>query len=109
MSYAYRCSKCRGRNTLKHPLEWYVRAKKCRHCGWFRFYVDKARQFRNDYCTCAGYHHTHRKGSLMCEHHPNYEINVRTGRYGEALADVLADIARRTKEEKENELCPVPF
>lgn len=93
MSWAYRCMKCRGRNTWKHPWEWYKRTKKCRHCGHFRFYLDKARQYRTDYCCCAGYHHTHRSGSKFCEMNPQHELMVRTERYGEAVADVALDMA----------------
>ena len=95
MTFKYRCSKCRGRNCFKHLLDWYLRKRRCRHCGHDRFYLDRARQFRDDYCTCSGYHYTHRKGSTFCEHHPNYQVNVRVGRYGEKLEDVLEDIKLR--------------
>jgi hypothetical protein len=118
MSWAYRCNKCRGRNTIKHKYEWYKKAPSCRHCGHAEFippegsikkavigpvfYLDKARQYRKDICrdtSCC--HYPHRYASTLCIHHPQHEIIVRTGRYGEALEDVLADIARREKEEIE--------
>ena len=102
MSYAMRCSKCRGRNTMKRLPEQYKKTPVCKHCKCCnRYYLDKARQYRNDYCSCEGYHWTHRVKSPYCIHNPEYEIRVRTGRYGEALEDVLADIARREKEEVE--------
>jgi|GEM_PF-2773624 len=93
MSYAYRCMRCRGRNTLRHALEWYVRAPKCKHCKHDRFYLDKARQYRTDYCSCEGYHYTHRRCSTYCIHRPDYERNVRIGRYGEDPLEVDLDMA----------------
>lgn len=99
MSWAYRCMKCRGRNVFRQKVEWYIRAKKCRHCGHGRFYLDRARQYRKDYCSCEGYHYRHREGSTYCIHNPNYQVNVRVGRYGEKLEDVLEDIMLK-------ELCP---
>ena len=115
MSWAYRCKRCRGRNTLKHKYEWYKRAPKCKHCSHSEFipppgsdkkpvigpvfYLDKARQYRTDFCVCEGYHFTHRVKSPYCIHNPEYEVRVRCGRYGELEADVRADIARREKEE----------
>lgn len=93
MSVAYRCMKCRGRNTLRRPLHDYLRVPKCRHCGHKSFYLDRARQYRNDYCRCEGYHYTHRAKSKFCTVNPNYELNVRVLRYGEDLTDVQIDIA----------------
>jgi DNA-directed RNA polymerase subunit RPC12/RpoP len=93
VSWAYRCMKCRGRNTLPRQVEDYRRAPKCRHCGHKSFYLDKARQYRRDYCSCEGYHHTHRAKSPFCIENPNYELNVRVRRYGEDLLDVQIDIA----------------
>ena len=88
--------KCRGRNVFRHPVEWYIRAKKCQHCGHGRFYLDRARQYRDDYCSCSeNYHYTHRKGSTYCIHNPNYEVNVRVGRYGESRDAVLEEIKQR--------------
>ncbi len=99
MSYAYRCSKCRGRNTMKHRYDWYKRTPVCKHCkACNRYYLDKARQYRNDYCSCEGYHYKHRIKSACCIHHPDYELHVRVGRYGEDSAVVIAEIAARSKE-----------
>lgn len=104
MSWAMRCSACRGRNTMRKKPEHYKKTPVCKHCGKCnRFYLDKARQYRNDICrdeSCC--HYPHRYASTLCIYHPQHEIIVRTGRYGEALEDVLADIARREKEEMEN-------
>lgn len=109
MSVAYRCMKCRGRNTLPRPLEHYIRTPKCKHCGWFRFYLDKARQYRKDYCSCEGYHYTHRIKSKFCVHHPEYEFNVRTMRYGEDPEDVRIEMALNRPANKEEETTECPF
>jgi hypothetical protein len=99
MSFAYRCMSCRGRNTLRQPIDHYLRPPKCRHCSWVekpgakRFYVDKLRQFRTDYCSCEGYHYRHRAGSKFCTSNPQYEFNVRTARYQEDPEEVRFDIA----------------
>jgi hypothetical protein len=93
MSFYYRCMKCRTRNTFKRPLEHYKRQKKCRACDHWRFYVDKERQHRTDYCQCEGYHFSHRKGSPYCTANPNYEFNVRVRRFGENPVDVVLDIS----------------
>lgn len=93
MSFAYRCMRCRTRNTFKKPLEDYVRLKKCKRCSWWRFYLDRARQYRTDYCDCAGYHYRHRIGSPFCQHHPECEFNTRVRRYGEDPLEVRIDIA----------------
>jgi ribosomal protein L37E len=85
--------KCRGRNTLRRRIDDYLRVPKCRHCGHNTFYLDKARQYRTDYCSCEGYHHTHRIRSPFCIHNARYEFNVRTRRYGEDPVDVQIDIA----------------
>lgn len=98
MSYQYRCSRCRGRNVLPRALEDYKRAPKCRHCQYTHFYVDKGRVNRKDFCRCSGYHYTHRIKSPFCEHNPNYEFLVRTLRYREDPATVIADISRRGEE-----------
>lgn len=99
MTWKYRCMACRGRNVFRQKVEWYVRPRQCRHCGHESFYLDRARQFRKDYCSCEGYHYTHRQGSTYCIHNPNYQVNVRVGRYGEKREDVLEDMALR-------EACP---
>lgn len=66
MSYIYRCSSCRTRNTWPRALASYVRWRRCRHCGHDRFYVDRERVNRLP-CHCDGYHHAHRPGSRRCE------------------------------------------
>ena len=95
MGWAYRCNRCRTRNTFRKKLEEYVRPKKCKECGHDRFYYDRERNHRSDYCSCEGYHWTHRRGTTYCIHNPLYQVNVRVGRYGEKLEDVLEDIALR--------------
>lgn len=94
MTWHYRCMKCRGRNVFRRMLEDYLRPKRCRHCGHGAFYLDRARQWRTDYCRCTeGYHYTHRVGSPLCVHNPDFQTNVRVERHGEKLKDVLEDIA----------------
>lgn len=93
MSYAYRCMKCRTRNTLRQPLERYIRIPRCKRCLNTTFYVDKERQFRTDICTCDGYHFKHRIKSTFCIHNPLYQFNVRTMRFGEDPDEVREDIA----------------
>lgn len=73
MSYIYRCSRCRTRNTFLRALSTYVRAKRCRDCGHDHFYVDKERTQRKP-CRCSGYHHPHRPGSPLCEHNPTFDV-----------------------------------
>jgi len=99
VSYAYRCTKCQARRALPRRLADYVRIPKCHSCGHKNFYLDKSRQYRSDYCSCEGYHHRHRQKSKFCIHHPDYELNVRTERYGEDRLDVQLEIAM---------LAPVP-
>lgn len=96
MTWKYRCSKCRGRNVFKQKIDGWSK-ESCRHCQHDSFYLDRARQFRNDYCDCThwcGYHFRHRKGSPRCVHHPQFQINARVFS-GEKLEDVLEDIALR--------------
>jgi DNA-directed RNA polymerase subunit RPC12/RpoP len=93
MAYIYRCSRCRTRNSFKQPLEDYRRAKKCRACGYTKFYWDKERNRKADFCTCNGYHFNHRRGSKFCWANPQYEWNVRVLRYKEDPLQVSADIA----------------
>lgn len=106
MTWKYRCMLCRGRNVFIRPLDDYLRKKKCRHCGHDRFYLDRRRQWRTDYCSCDGYHYTHRIGSTYCMHNPNYEVNIRVGRYGEDLQEVLLEIALREKPPETEDECP---
>lgn len=88
---------------------------KCKHCGYDKFYLDRRRQWRSDYCDCSGYHYRHRIGSTYCEHNPKYELNVRVHRYGEDRDAVLLDIAEKMldaameealKLEPKDEDCP---
>ena len=69
MSYVYRCSCCRTRNTFPRPLADYIRQRRCRSCRYTRFYVDRERATRTA-CHCSGYHHAHRPGSRYCEANP---------------------------------------
>jgi hypothetical protein len=109
MGFPYRCSKCRGRNTLPRALEDYIRVPKCRHCAHGSFYVDKIRLARRDgheNCRCGGYHHTHRIKSKFCEHHPDYQFNVRTMRYKECPEEVRLDIAFNTEQQPPTKVTP---
>jgi hypothetical protein len=78
-----------------HAIEWYIRPKACKHCGYKRFYLDKERTRKRVTCVCEGYHYPHRPGSMFCVTHPDYQVNVRTLRYGEKLEDVLEDIRQK--------------
>jgi hypothetical protein len=98
--------KCRGRNLLQSKIEGYY-GPECRHCGHQRFYLDRRRQWRTDYCTCDGYHYKHRAGSPFCMLNPNYEFNVRTRRYGEDPAEVQLDLALKSEVQPDDkEGCP---
>lgn len=70
--------KCTGRLMLaKLPAE-YIRPPACPHCGGRKWYLDTNivhRHKAEEKCTCEGYYFRHRKGSLYCVHHPNYEAN----------------------------------
>lgn len=92
MTYKYRCSRCRTRNTFVRPLKDYIRTKKCRSCGYDRFYWDKEHNGRRELCTCDNYHYTHRKGSRMCEHNPWHELNDRL-RQGESYEDAIIEMS----------------
>jgi hypothetical protein len=96
MTWKYRCSKCRGRNVFATKIDPWSKDV-CRHCGYNKFYLDRRRQWRTDYCDCSSemYHYRHRIGSPYCQHNPNYELNVRVGKYGEDKYAVLAEIAER--------------
>lgn len=96
-TWKYRCSKCRGRNVFERKLDGWM-APACKHCGHDKFYLDRARQFRRDYCDCShtdGYHYRHREGSPFCIHNPEFQVNARTRKHDEKLEDVLEDIALR--------------
>ena len=88
MSFIYRCSKCRTRNTWPRALATYKRGRKCRHCGYTKFYVDRERIERKP-CHCVGYHHAHRPGSRRCDQHPLHPY-WRSGDEG-VLFDILID------------------
>jgi hypothetical protein len=98
--------KCRGRNTLKQKLDWYIRVPKCRHCKHASFYLDKSRQYRDDICDCSGYHFKHRIKSKFCEHHPDYQFNVRTLRYKECPEEVRLDMAYNTAWQPPTKVLP---
>lgn len=85
MSHIYRCSRCRTRNTWPRALATYVRGRRCRHCAYTRFYVDKERVRRKP-CNCAGYHFAHRLGSRCCDAHPLHPF------YRSGDEDVLVDL-----------------
>lgn len=89
----YKCNKCRTRHKFTRPPEWYKVKRKCVSCGHGRFYEDKYMNTRREGCYCGSTHYPHRFGSNVCSHHPDYEVYVRTKRYGETLSDVLLDIA----------------
>ena len=93
MGFPYRCMKCRALNTLNRRIADYIRVPKCKRCGHRKFYIDKQKWYRTDYCRCEDYHYTHRIKSPFCIHHPNYEYNVRVRRYGEDPAAVNFDLA----------------
>jgi DNA-directed RNA polymerase subunit RPC12/RpoP len=93
MTFIYRCSRCRTRNSFKRQLEQ-LGLERCRSCGHTSFYVDKERQRRKP-CLCGGYHFKHRPGSKCCEMnvmHP-YHRAAREGAPEEFLLDILVDLA----------------
>lgn len=105
MSYIYRCSCCRARNTFRRPVFAYVRPKRCKSCRYTRFYVDRERVTRKA-CHCTGYHYAHRPGSRCCEHHPAYEY-WRAKREGADDETLLAATLRATgKVVKSSTWCP---
>lgn len=107
MGFPYRCAKCFARHSLSRRLEDYVRPKKCKACGHTTLYFDKDRWHRQDYCSCAGLHYTHRIKSRFCIHHPDYEFDVRTKRYGEDPVDVRIEQALKADPQpQEDETCP---
>lgn len=80
MSHHYRCSRCRTRNVWPKAFSEYKHGRRCKHCGYERFYVDKERVNRKP-CKCDGGLLTgrgsipHRPGSPCCIHHPRFEFN----------------------------------
>jgi hypothetical protein len=81
MSCHYRCSKCRTRNVWPKALGEYKRGRKCRHCGYEKFYVDKERVSRKP-CRCEGGLISmkngaipHRPGSPCCVQNKKFEFN----------------------------------
>lgn len=100
MSYVYRCSKCRTRNTFRNYLEWYIRVPACRNCGHTKFYVDRERQERRA-CRCDGGligrngPIPHRPGSPCCVLNPMhpYHRAAREGAPEDFLLDLLVDLA----------------
>lgn len=107
----FKCMKCRTRHVFRHPVEWYKIKRKCRSCGHWRFYLDKERTNRNDYCTCGTTHYPHRYKSSLCMHHPDYQMIVRTQVYGEERIEVMIDMAFNSPQQPEDFLTSeeVPF
>lgn len=101
MSHIYRCSRCRTRNTWPRALATYVRGRRCKHCQYDRFYVDKERTTRKA-CRCSGYHFAHRPGSRCCDAHPLHPF------YRSRDEGVLFDLMLQGKG-KSLENQPVPF
>ncbi len=109
MRYAYRCMFCRARNMFIRKIDDYIIPRKCKSCKRVvcvacekkgmkkcphkKFYWDKSRNKRTDYCNCSGYHYTHRVNSKFCEKNKNVELNIRVERHGEERQDVLMDMA----------------
>lgn len=89
MAHIYRCSKCRTRNTFKHSVGWYTVPRKCRDCGYTKFYVDKERVYRS-VCGCTGAYFwgKHRIGAAYCQQNPMWEYNraVRDGAHPGEIA-----------------------
>lgn len=85
----YRCSRCRTRNKFKRAVSTYLVPKKCRDCGYKKFYPDKDRAARES-CRCDGAYHwgAHRWGAQYCEHNPDHQYHraVRDGATTEELA-----------------------
>lgn len=88
MNY-YRCSRCRTRNRFKRALACYLIPRKCRDCGYKKFYPDKERAARES-CRCDGAYHwgAHRWGAQYCEHNPDHQYHraIRDGASAEDLA-----------------------
>jgi hypothetical protein len=99
MAFNYRCMKCRGRNRFHKPVEWYVRPRKCRHCGHGRFYVALDRLGRPT-CRCDGLIGRtgpipHRPGSPGCVTNPMHQYHRARvmGADRDTLLDILIEIA----------------
>lgn len=95
MTYPYKCNRCRTRNIFKKKLEDYVRPKKCKACGYDRFYFDKDRARRVKPCNCSGYNFPHRVGSPCCEKNQHCMTNraKREGLVGDDLLEAIAEDA----------------
>lgn len=105
--YIVRCSKCRTRHTFPKAPEAYARPPVCRvtNCGSTRYYMDRERTLRVP-CRCAGAYPwpSHRKGSPMCEHNPNWMVN-RARRQGLDDEDIALAGLGRIHQPGE----PIPF
>lgn len=72
--YPCRCTRCRGRVTLRHHPDWYIRRHHahCPRCRSDTLIVDQHRpsgaEARRVTCYCTGYPFPHRRGSLLCDH-----------------------------------------
>jgi hypothetical protein len=78
-----RCSHERGkkRRTLAKKLCDYIRVPRCQGCGGreyrvdtFRHQVERKRKACTDWRCMYGF--PHRRGSLLCIHHPNFEASA---------------------------------
>lgn len=104
MSWIYRCSSCRTRNTFTKALRDYKRGKKCRHCGYARFYPDKERTNRKG-CTCGGYSFPHRTGSGSCLHNKHHLYN-QAKRQGASKEDLAMIQALHGSPPSADQTCP---
>lgn len=95
--YAYRCSRCRARNMFRRRVEHYKIERKCKACGYTRFYWDKARNerafmVREDICRCLSpYPWPHRAGSKFCKHNSLSEYHLRIAA-GEKPSEIEMDM-----------------
>lgn len=125
MSFIYRCSKCRTRNTFKQAVVNYKPmrglpkltgnalkkelkangSKQCRHCGHYHFYVDKDR-IQRPVCVCGGMHFAHRPASSMCEQSPKADLlrAMRDGATDAQIEDLRMELALAAKTV--SKVCP---
>lgn len=118
MTYPYRCSACRARNTSTRPVANWTQPRckaarysksevarelrriggmRCKACGHTSFYLDKYRLERKA-CACSGglIGRTgpipHRPGSPCCERRGGFEL-ARAERDGATEADIAGMVA----------------
>lgn len=82
-----RCRKCEARRVLNRHPDNYLRPPKCRSCGHTAYRV--VTNYPRPLCGCSGYHFIHRKGSLLCEHHPEGFANRVRRMKGATKDDIL--------------------